>query len=221
MKRMMISARAGDDAESSSSASEVEVDDDIDRSFLCVSTSTNPLCVSHAELDRISSLAFLTRRRRRRHGGRASRLLDFHVRESVDGWMMCRPVHRPTDRQRACECLHLNDVVNVNVDRFTYTRCSSCTRLDCVARCRRRRRRRHALHSFIHSFIPFIVSKHAAISAHDDVINNKISSKSPTVQLPKQDKNTKTQPKKSDVKIVRSVFLFVFFWLFFLVAFFV
>lgn len=39
------------DAEASSSASEVEVDDDIDRSFLCVSTSTNPLCVSHAELD--------------------------------------------------------------------------------------------------------------------------------------------------------------------------
>lgn len=46
-------ARGNDaDASSSSSASEVEtVDDDIDRSFLCVSTSMHPLCVSHAQLD--------------------------------------------------------------------------------------------------------------------------------------------------------------------------
>ena len=159
---------------SSSSASEVEVDDDIDRSFLCVSTSTNPLCVSHAELDvfrpspsshvvvvmvvyRVSSTSIVC----------TNRWMDNQINQSTDDVSSA-----------VCVYTFTKTTTSTSIVLFTYTRCSSsCTRLDCVATCRRRRRRRR---------------RHACIHASSSsIINTRSHKKSPTVQLPKQTKEKK------------------------------
>lgn len=140
----------GDDADASSaaaSASEVEVDDDIDRSFLCVSTSTNPLCVSHAKLDVF------------RPSQPSSRvvvvvvvvfLVVYRV-SSTSMWMINQinlPMTcRPTDRPTVCVYTSLNEDDEDDVHVRPVRRARST--LDCVATCRRRRARA-SLHSCKH-----------------------------------------------------------------------
>ena len=131
----------GDDADASSaaaSASEVEVDDDIDRSFLCVSTSTNPLCVSHAKLD-----VFRPSRPSSRVVVVVVVFLVVYRVSSTSKWMINQinlpMTSRPTDRPTVCVYTSLNEDDEDDVHVRPVRRARST--LDCVATCRRRRAR--------------------------------------------------------------------------------